>query len=159
MIEMPIKTQLIAEIDQEWAYILSACARLNEEQMLAHDAPGEWSVKDTLSHISAWEKFLLDRLGYVLTGQTPQYAIMQTQEDVDRFNARVYEENQERPLASVQIEFRSLFQGVMTVIQALSDEMLSQPYSYDFIDDHLTLLQLIRANIVDHYREHCKIFE
>ena len=116
---------------------------------------GEWSVKDILVHLSAWEKYLLDRLSYVMTGMNPLYPAMTTWDDVHRFNAQVYAENKDRPLTSVVIEFRSLYRGVMTVLEALSDEQLTKPYSYDFPDDSLNLLQLIRANTCEHYREHC----
>jgi hypothetical protein len=149
------KTELLAELDQEWATIERLCAALNENEMLAPGVQEEWSVKDILVHISAWEKYLLDRLGYVMTGQHPQYPVMTTWDDVHRFNAQVYAENKDRPLPSVIIEFRSLYRGVMTALEALDDKMLDQPYSYDFPDDQLNLLQLIKANTYEHYREHC----
>ena len=123
--------------------------------MLAPGAEGEWSVKDILSHLSAWEKYLLDRLGMVMTGQPPLYPAMTNWDDVHRFNAQVYADNKDRPLTSVVIEFRSLYRGMMTVLEALSVDKLNQPYSYDFPDDALTLLQLIRVNTYEHYREHC----
>jgi hypothetical protein len=79
---------------------------------------------------------------------------MASWDDVHRFNAQVYEENKGRPLSSVIIQFRSLYRGVMTVLEALDDQMLSLPFTYDFPDDGLTVLQLIRANTFEHYREH-----
>jgi hypothetical protein len=152
---MSTKDELLSEFDREWAKIERTCASMGEAQMCAPGLQGEWSMKDILAHISAWEKFFLDRMGYVMTGHHPQYPSMQTEEDVRRFNAQVYEENKDRPLTSVVIEFRSLYQGVLTVIQALNDEQLSQPYTYDFAADHITLLDLIRANTTEHYRQHC----
>jgi len=149
------RQELLAELDQEWARIERICFNLGEEAMCKPGAKDDWSVKDLLCHLSAWEKYLLDRLSHVLSGQTPQYPVMQTWEDVHRFNAQVYEQNKDRPLTSVIIEFRSLYRGVMTVLEALDDEQLNQPYSYDFSADKLTLLQLIRANTYEHYREHC----
>ena len=153
------RSQLLAELDREWANVERICAGMSEADMLAPRLQGEWSVKDILVHLSAWEKYLLDRLGYVMTGHHPQYPAMSSWDDVHRFNAQVYEENKDRPLTSVVIEFRSLYRGVMTVLEALSDDQLSQPYSYDFPDDALTLLQLVRANTYEHYREHCIALE
>jgi hypothetical protein len=147
--------ELLAEIDQEWASIERICAGLSEAEMITPGIQGDWSVKDILVHLSAWEKYLLDRLGYVMTGQLPQYPVMTSWDDVHRFNAQVYEENKGRPLTSVVIEFRSLYRGIMTVLEALDEEKLTKPYTYDFPDDALTLMQLIRANTYEHYREHC----
>jgi hypothetical protein len=94
-----------------------------------------------------------------MTGQHPQYPVMTTWDDVHRFNAQVYAENKDRPLPSVIIEFRSLYRGVMTVLEALDEQLLDQPYTYDFPDDQLSLLQLIKANTYEHYREHCVTIE
>jgi hypothetical protein len=148
------KIELLSDIDKEWAKIERICAGLSEEEMIAPGVQGEWSVKDILCHISAWEKYFLDRLGYVMSGKHPLYPVMTSWDDVHRFNAQVYVDNKDRPLSSVIIEFRSLYRGVMTVLESLDEEMLNKPYSYDFPDDGLTVLQLIRANTVEHYREH-----
>ncbi len=159
MSESSVKTELLAELDREWAHVERVCAGLSEADMIAPGVEGEWSVKDTLSHLSAWEKYLLDRLSYVMGGHHPQYAIMTSWDDVHRFNAQVYAENKDRPLTSAIIEFRTLYRGVMTVLEALDDSLLNQPYTYDFPDDNLTLLQLIKANTFEHYREHCIAIE
>jgi hypothetical protein len=155
MNEPSIKKELLTELDKEWAHIERICASLTETDMVAAGADGEWSVKDILCHISAWEKYLLDRLGFVLTGQRPLYPAMTNWDDVHRFNARVYADNKDRPLNSAIIEFRNLYRGVMTVLESMNDDQLNQPYSYDFPEDGLTVLRLIRANTCDHYREHC----
>ena len=155
MDETTIKSELLSDLDQEWAHVERICFSLSEAEMLTPGVQGDWSVKDILVHISAWEKYLLDRLEYILSGQQPLYPAMASWDDVHRFNAQVYAENKDRPLTSVIIEFRSLYRGVMTVLEALDDQVLSMPYSYDFPDDNLTVLHLIRANTFEHYREHC----
>jgi hypothetical protein len=137
MNETSFKSELLAELDHEWANIERIYAGFSEADMITPGVQGEWSIKDILVHLSAWEKYLLDRLGYVMTGQLPQYPTMASWDDVHRFNAQVYEDNKDRLLTSVVIE------------------MLNQPYTYDFPNDALTLLQLIRSNTIEHYREHC----
>ncbi len=153
------KKELLAEIEKEWAHVERVCASLSEDEMVTSRAEGEWSVKDTLCHISAWEKYLLDRLGYILTGQKPLYLPMRNWDDVHRFNAQVYAENKDRPLNSAIIEFRNLYRGVMTVLESMEAAQLNQPFSYDFPEDRLTLLRLIRGNTCDHYHEHCLVIE
>jgi hypothetical protein len=148
------RSELLAEFEQEWVNFERICASLSQAEMVAPGVEGEWSIKDILCHISAWEKYLLDRLGMVMTGQPPNYPSMKSWDDVHRFNAQVYADNKDRPLNSVIIEFRSLYRGVMTVLEALREDQLTQPYSYDFPDDTLTLLRLIRGNTSEHYREH-----
>jgi len=153
--EPNVKSELLAEMDTQWANVERLCASLTEAEKIASPAQGEWSVKDIIAHLSAWEKYLLDRLGYVMTGQPPHYPVMVSSDDVHRFNAQVYSENKDRPLSSVMIEFRNLYHAVVTVIEALSTEQLNQPYDFDFPDDHITLIHLIKANTYEHYLEHC----
>jgi hypothetical protein len=154
MRETMLKKELLADLEQEWAHVERVCAGLSEADMLT-PVQGDWSMKDILCHLSAWEKYLLDRLGYVLTGQKPLYPVMVNWDDVHRFNAQVYAENKDRPLNSVILEFRTLYKGVMTVLEAMDDAQLNQSYSYDFPDDRIILVQLIRANTFEHYLEHC----
>ncbi len=156
MTEKSNKEQLLAELDSEWAEVERKCFAMSEAEMLAPGAMGEWSVKDILAHLSAWEKYLLDRLSYVMTGQKPQYPVMTSIADVDCFNAQVYQDNKHRPLSSVVIEFRNLYSGIMTVLQALDEDLLVQPYTYDWTDDGINLKQLIQANTSEHFREHCE---
>lgn len=148
------KKELLSEIEREWAVVERVYAGFSDEALIAPGVQGDWSFKDILVHLSAWEKYLLDRLGYVMSNQPPQYPSMSSWDDVHRFNAQVYAANQGRPLNSVILEFRSLYHGVMTVLEALDDWVLGQHFTYDFPDDGLTVLMLIRANTVDHYREH-----
>jgi hypothetical protein len=154
MNEAMSKSELMAELEQEFVNIERICSGLSEEEMIATGVQGEWSVKDILAHLSAWENHLLDRIGYVMTGHEPRYPAMASWDDVHRFNAQVYQENKDRILTAVIIEFRSLYQGVMTVLEALNDDTLNKPYTYDFPNDALTLLQLIRSDTYEHYQEH-----
>ncbi len=153
------RSDLLAEFETEWTYIERRCAGLGEKRLLSVGGQGEWSAKDTLCHLSAWEKYLLDRLSYVMTGQQPHYPQMATREDIDCFNAQVYMDNRDRSLSSALQDFRNTYHGVVTVLQALDEELFTQAYSYDWPDDQLTLLQLIRVNTCDHFREHRKTFE
>src|SRR4030042_3438407 len=119
------RSELMAEFEQEWVNIEHLCAGKSQADMVAPGVEGEWSVKDILCHLSAWEKYLLDRLGMVMTGQPPQYPAMTSWDDGHRFNATVYADNKDRWLSSVGLEFRTLYRGVMTVLEALSVDKLS----------------------------------
>ncbi len=85
MEETSTKNELCSDLDKEWAHIERIFSSLSEADMLTPGVEGEWSVKDILCHLSAWEKYLLDRLGYVLTRQHPLYPVMSTWDDVHRF--------------------------------------------------------------------------
>jgi len=154
MTEIPTKSELIAEIRREWTLLETLLNSLSEEQMTTPDVEGPWSVKDMLAHLSAWEKVLLDRLGAALSRGTAQYPPILSEDDVHRFNARVYTENQDRSLSAVLQEFRNLYTGVLTVVEALGESFLTHPMPLDYPLDNLIAWQIIRANTSDHYQEH-----
>ena len=115
------------------------CFSLSEAEMLTPGVQGEWSVKDILVHLSAWEKYLLDRLSYVMTGQPPLYPAMTSWDDVHRFNAQVYAENKDSP---AHLRGDRVPQPVPGSDDRASRRWMTNssamPYSYDFPDDHLT---------------------
>lgn len=151
---MPAKAELLAEIRREWLLLEMQLNRLSEAQMTAPETLGEWSVKDMLAHISAWEKVLLDRLGAAISRQPAQYPPILSEEDVHRTNAGFFADSQARPLSAVVLEFRSLYTGVLTVVEALDEAFLAHPMPLDYPLDNLIAWQIIRANTSDHYQEH-----
>ena len=89
-----------------------------------------------------------------MTGQAGRYPPILSEEDVHVFNASVYAENRERPLSEVRLEFRSLYNGILAVLEALDEEMLTQPAPFDWADERLTVRDIICANTCWHYKEH-----
>ena len=154
MAEIPSKAELMTEIRHEWGLLEALLNGLSEAQMTEPNVQGPWSVKDMLAHLSFWEKVLLDRLGSALSRQPGQYPPVLCDEDVHRLNAQVYAESQERSPAAVLLEFRSLYTGVLTVVEALDEAFLTHPMTLDYPLDNLIAWQIVRANTSDHYQEH-----
>ncbi len=49
------KDELIKKIETEWDNLQAALDGLTEEQMHQPGVVGEWSIKDILAHITAWQ--------------------------------------------------------------------------------------------------------
>jgi hypothetical protein len=73
---------------------------------------------------------------------------------VDRFNHNAFLENRERPLPAVQLEFRATYQGLLTMLEALDEAVLTRPVPWDWASEDLRLWHIIIANTSDHYQEH-----
>ena len=154
MSEIPSKSELLNEIHQEWDLLIALIGSLSEAQLTTPNLHGDWSVKDTLAHISAWEKVLLDRLGEALSGQPGQYPPVLSDAGVDQAKAGFFAESQPRSLAAVLLELRSLYTGVLTVGEALGEPLLAHPLRIDYPQDDLHVWEIICANTSDHYQEH-----
>lgn len=57
-----MKAEVMLEIETTWAALHSTLARLSEDEMTGvHDQAG-WTVKDHLTHLTAWEESVISFL-------------------------------------------------------------------------------------------------
>jgi len=150
----PSKAQILTDIQREWILFEQMLSRLAEEQLLMSGVIGQWSVKDILAHIVAWEKVLLDRLEGVLSMEPLKYPPIMNNDDVELFNKNTFLENRERSLFDVQHEFHSIYQELLAVLEVLDESALTRPVPWDWASEDLRLWHIIIANTCDHYQEH-----
>lgn len=80
------KTRTIARLEQAWAELRASYEGLPAARLLESGIVGDWSVRDLIVHISAWEEEALAHLSTVAGGQRPpRYA---STGGIDAFNAR-----------------------------------------------------------------------
>lgn len=84
---------------------------------------GDWSVKDILAHIAAWEERILVWAAALEQGTKPQPAWPQDWSE-EQVNQAIYEKNRERTLQDVLDQWRRVYQDLMQVIDGMSDEEL-----------------------------------
>jgi len=51
------KSELLAEIERDWAALQEGLSRLTPEQLTEIRDRQGWSAKDHLTHLAAWERF------------------------------------------------------------------------------------------------------
>jgi uncharacterized protein (TIGR03083 family) len=129
---------------------------VSEEQMLEPAFEGGWSVKDILAHVSWWERRTAGRIGAWRRGEE----VPKLGGNIDKINARVYEENRQRPLAEVIEDFHRSFKEIMEQLDALSDEELRDKSLKDSEGFAWTYGRAIRDFIREdgyyHYSEHSR---
>jgi DinB superfamily len=64
------KRQLFQKLEQAWTALKESYVGLSEAQLTESGVMGEWSVKDTLAHVTTWEE-ALKYLPLILTGGRP----------------------------------------------------------------------------------------
>src|SRR5947207_12848999 len=96
------KATLLDKIRNGYAALEAQITPLGEAQMITSRADGEWSIKDILAHITAWHYRLLGWMDAILRNEEPALGdAVETDEQLDRLNARFYEENKARALDEV----------------------------------------------------------
>lgn len=154
--ELTSKEELLAAIRDERAALEEAVeaveAAPGEGMMLEPVFDGGWSVKDTLAHITVWEQLMIGWVEQSLRGEEPQRPI--TGDDwVDRLNARLYEENRDKPLDEVRQEFASSYREALALIQRVEEDDLFDPERFPWRDGS-PLWQMVAANTNWHYKDH-----
>ena len=153
----PTKADLIEDINRAWSNLEGAIADLGEEALTA---PGDdWSVKDHLTHIEAWERYLLA----VLERRSPSTAIgidlatVRSTAD-DPLNELIRESTKEQPLSQVLADLRHTHKRLLAVIAALPEddlERLAADYQPEELADDTDSIAGWIAHICDeHLRDH-----
>jgi uncharacterized protein (TIGR03083 family) len=146
------KGKLLEEIQNEYANFSALLASLSDEQMTTKGVNGEWSVKDNLAHLTAWQRYLLDVVQRVREGATEPHPWVNMTEDEE--NEQIYQEHKDLPLAEVLAQFHSSYQQVLDTVRTMSDEEIELP-----LPSKRPVWQLIAGNTYEHYQEHGKIIQ
>ncbi|MEX2227036.1 MAG: ClbS/DfsB family four-helix bundle protein [Dehalococcoidia bacterium] len=114
--------QELAEITRSsWRALEAELVELSDEQMLLPGVGGDWSVKDVLAHISAWERMFIRDIEHVMRGEEPEQPELWTGQITGETNSRIFAENRDRPLADVHADSRASHETFVGVIDRLSD--------------------------------------
>jgi len=102
------------------AALNEAISGLTEDQMSQDIVAGEWSVKDIIAHLAAWQGEVVVALERV--GPADSGALID--ESVDQWNARRVDERRRLPLVDVIQEFQDTHDKLLTLLAARSDERI-----------------------------------
>jgi hypothetical protein len=153
-IETMTKHILLDQIRSERGQLEETLARLTHAQMLLPGVDGEWSVKDALAHISAWERRMISWIGSHLRGEEPTIPLPW---DVERMNAETFTQVKDLPLAEVLKEFRISYWDSLALSESLSEEQLQTVYADTWPMG--PLWTGVAANTNWHYKEHRRDIE
>ena len=118
------KAELVHWLEEEqrgWEGLLEQIAAFRMDQPGAN---GDWSVKDLLAHLTAWQNRLIRAIQAAHRNEPepppPWPAHLQTEDEI---NAWIYEHNHRRSVDDVLDESHQMFQQLLTVMQALPDDV------------------------------------
>jgi len=113
---------------------------------------GEWSVKDLLAHLVAWEQRFLFWYKAGLRGEVPQIpAPGISWGELDLLNQLIYEKHRDRSLEDVRTEFNTSFHQVLATIEDIPEEDMFATGRYAWLGES-NLAAYILANTADQYR-------
>jgi hypothetical protein len=130
-------------------------------RMTMKGAAGNWSIKDLIAHIWAYEQYIADRLDQIARGET--YAPCKTHNALEAFldefgypdfgsplldndtpNAWVFEKYRNVPLEELVAQELQAFTSTVAALERLSEESIERHNLYERVAD----------NTYRHYRQH-----
>lgn len=150
---MPTSEEMFAALDQEQQLLLDTLKKCSDEQLNAAGVVGDWSIKNTLAHLTSWEQLVLETLPERLaTGKRPE-AFVAIGEDEDGFNARTVAEREHLTPVEQRFEMENVRAQLVNYLRSLGDENLQRSHPFDGWNG--TLAEYMLAAICDHEKEHC----
>jgi len=153
MTEQMNKTKLLDEMHNGYTAFENLLAPLSEAEMTIAGVNGEWSIKDILAHLAAWQKRTLNRLDAAVRNEKPSIPGLTSDEEMHRLNDQFYQENKARPLNDVLTDFRTTYSQILDVVQAAPEEILLDSQRVAWLDGN-ALWELVAGNTYEHYQEH-----
>ncbi len=147
------KTELLDKIRTERADWEALLVQVGQDRLTQPGVEGDWSVRDIIAHIAAYEDWTADQL---ITGTAPSAAEFQEMEeagpmDTDRRNAIMHEQTRDLPLPDVLAQSEQAYRKLLGAVEALPDEALEQPQWWTGDDP---LWKAIPSQCSDHYQQH-----
>ena len=157
--DIQTKAQLLAEIDKSWIALNSYLDSLSEAQMTTVRDDHEWTVKDHITHLVAWENSVV----FFLQGK-PRSEGLGVKEflfengTIDEVNEVVQQLRKDLSLSEAASQLQSAHSQLISLIKSLNDADLHQPLnSYHPAaagNDRRKIIDLIRDNTTNHFSEH-----
>lgn len=153
MAELMNKVKILDEMQTKYAALEDILAPLDETQMTTEGVNGDWSIKDVLAHITAWQQRSLIWLHAATRNEEPTISGPDSVEEMDRLNEQFYKENKSCPLVDVLTGFRTTYLQIVNEVQFLNEEDLVDPHRFTWMKGK-PLWYIIAGDTFEHYQEH-----
>ncbi len=145
------KDDLIHLIETEWANLQSALDGLTEEQMHQPGVVGEWTIKDVLAHITAWQTRLITALFKAEKGFTPDTT--EGGQTVDQLNEKFYREMKDRSFEQVWDDLDASYYQLLTRLQGWKEKELFDAQRFKWMKGE-PFERYIAGDSYEHSAEH-----
>lgn len=151
------KTELIQRIETDWARLQAALDGLSEEQLHTPGVVGDWSIKDVLAHITAWQTRLITAMFKVEKGFKPD-TLGGGAAAVDQLNEKFYREMKDRPFEQVWDDLDASYQQLLRRLENWSDKDLFDAKRFKWMQGE-PFERYIAGDSYEHYAEHAAQIE
>ncbi len=155
---MDMKSHILAALREQFERWEELLAGLSEEQVTAPPLPSEYSIRDQIVHLWAWQQRSIARTEAARLDREPEYPDWPTTPDresqavTDEVNAWIYATYRDRPWSQVHQDWREGFLRFLDSAQAVSERDLLDSERYPWLAGHALAAYLLSS--YDHHQEH-----
>jgi hypothetical protein len=155
---MTMKEHLLAALKEQlnkWEELLD---NLSNNQINVLLVPSNWSTKDELSHLTAWQQRTIARLEAALSDREPIFPKWlpgldpELEVSTDQINAWIYETHREEYWVTVRQNWKDGFLRLLELGESISERDMLDESRYAWME--LRPLALILIGTYDHHQEH-----
>jgi hypothetical protein len=122
-------------------------ATLSDEQMHEH-VDGDWTRKDVLAHLEAWERRVVHLATELRAGRTPENA-----GETDAVNERIHAASRDRTLDDIRRGEREAWDELLASVAAATDDELFDGSHFAWTEGE-PFAEWFRGNGDEHVDEH-----
>ena len=155
---MSMKEHILAALREQfnrWEILL---ASLSEEQIIAPHFDYNWSIKDVIAHLWAWQQISIARMEAGVQDREPEYSRWivsigeDWEEDADRVNALTFETNHAKSWSEIHQNWREGFLRFLELGNEISERDLLDGDRYPWLKGYSLAFILVAS--YDHHQEH-----
>jgi hypothetical protein len=155
---MNMKDHILAALREQFKSWEVLLAKLSEEEITTPHFDFDWSIKDVMAHLWAWQQISIARMKSGLQDREPEFpkwiaeAIENWEEDADRFNALTFERNHEKSWPEIYQDWKNGFLRFLELGNKISERDLLDGDKYPWLKGYSLAFILVAS--YDHHQEH-----
>jgi len=155
---MNMKEHILAALREQFNSWEELLASLSEEQIITPHFDYDWSIKDVMAHLWAWQQISIARMEGGVQDREPEFPkwVVELGEDweenADRVNALTYETNHEKPWPEIHQNWRDGFLRFIELGNEISERDLLDGDQYSWLKGYSLAFILVAS--YDHHQEH-----
>lgn len=154
------KQQILAQLNETYDQWNGLLSHLSDKQATVVLEGSDWSIKDEVAHLLAWQLISNERLEAAQNGRDPQFPAWRTDPtdagespSIDQLNERIYALYRDTPWPEVYQTWQEGFQKLLALGEALPEEALLEVNRYAWLKDH-ALIEVLEGTYEHHQDEH-----
>lgn len=155
---MNMKAHILAALAEQFDSWEKLLASLSEHQIISPQFDFDWSIKDVMAHLWAWQQISIARMEGGLQDREPALpkwiveSIENWEEDSDRVNALTFETQHNKPWSEIYQNWKNGFLRFLELGEKISERDLLDGDRYPWLKGYSLAFILLAS--YDHHQEH-----